>query len=78
MAKKKQSMGTTLGGMIVGLDYMIMKAGKPPAEQVESAKPVRPVAADDGGTLLIELPDDRPAEAPGNTPPGAAPTSKGG
>jgi hypothetical protein len=71
MAKKKQSMGVTLGGMIVGLDYMIMRTGKPPAEQVESAKPIRPVAADDGGTLLIELPDDRPAEATDDAPSGA-------
>jgi hypothetical protein len=71
MTRKKQSIGVTLGGVIVGLDYMIMRTGKPPAEQVESAKPAGPVAADDGGTLLIELPDDRPAEAPGDTAPGA-------
>jgi len=57
MARKKQSIGTSLGGMIVGLDYMIFKTGKPPGEQVESAKPVGPVAADDGGTLTIELPE---------------------
>jgi hypothetical protein len=58
MTKKRQSIGTTLGGVIVGLDYMIFKTGKPPAEQVESAKPSGPVAADDGGTLSIDLPDD--------------------
>jgi hypothetical protein len=58
MAKKKQSIGTTIGGALVGVDYMIFKTGKPPAEQVESAKPIRPVAADDGGTLSIGMPDD--------------------
>ena len=66
MTKKKQSIGTSLGGVIVGLDYMIFKTGKPPAEQVESAKPVKPVAADDGGTLSIDLPDLRP---PGSSDP---------
>jgi len=49
----------------VGLDYAIFKTGKPPAEQVESAKPQKPVAADDGGTLTIGLPeDDTPSEKP--------------
>lgn len=64
MVRKRQSIGTTLGGVLVGLDYMIMRAGKPPAEQVESAKPSGPVAADDGGTLSIDLPELRPPDAP--------------
>jgi hypothetical protein len=68
MARKKQSVGTSLGGVIVGLDYMILKTGKPPAEQVESAKPIKSVAADDGGTLSIDLPDLRPPGSPGDPP----------
>ncbi len=65
MKKKKGSVGIAIGGALVGLDYAILKAGKPPAEQVESAKPQKPVAADDGGTLSIELPADTPgAPAP--------------
>ena len=66
MAKRKKpqsSLTTTIGGALVGLDYAILKAGKPPAEQVESAKPQKPVAADDGGTLTIALPED---ESPGD------------
>jgi hypothetical protein len=59
MAKKKGSIGTAIGGVLVGLDYMIMRTGKPPAEQVESAKP-----ADDGGTLTIEMPELRPPGSP--------------
>jgi hypothetical protein len=63
--KKKGSVGVAIGGALVGLDYMIMKTGKPPAEQVESAKPQGPVAADDGGTLSIEMPEDvAPSEGP--------------
>jgi hypothetical protein len=59
MSKKKTgSLTTTIGGALVGLDYAILKTGKPPAEQVESAKPQKPVAADDGGTLTIGLPED--------------------
>jgi hypothetical protein len=61
MSKKKPgSLTTTIGGALVGLDYAILKTGKPPAEQVESAKPQKPVAADDGGTLTIALPEDAP------------------
>ena len=60
MSKKKGSVGAAIGGALVGLDYAILKAGKPPAEQVESAKPQKPVAADDGGILSIELPEDAP------------------
>lgn len=65
MSKKKRgSVGVAIGGALVGLDYAILKAGKPPAEQVESAKPQKPVAADDGGTLSIELPGDGPGASP--------------
>ena len=56
--KKKGSVGIAIGGALVGLDYAIFKTGKPPAEQVESAKPQGPIAADDGGTLSIEMPED--------------------
>jgi hypothetical protein len=69
MSKKKQgSLTTTIGGALVGLDYAILKTGKPPAEQVQSAKPQKPVAADDGGTLSIALPED---EKPGEPRDGA-------
>jgi hypothetical protein len=60
MAKKKGSIGTAIGGVLVGLDYMIMRTGKPPAEQVESAKPPKPVAADDGGILDLGMPELEP------------------
>jgi hypothetical protein len=58
--RKKGSIGVAIGGALVGVDYAIFKTGKPPAEQVESAKPQKPVAADDGGTLTIELPEEGP------------------
>ena len=41
-----------------------MRTIRPPAEAVEAAKPAKPVAADDGGTLSIDMPDlDRPRSA---------------
>jgi hypothetical protein len=70
MAKKKGSIGTAIGGVLVGLDYMIMRTGKPPAEQVESAKPDRPVAAGDGGTLSIDMPELQRPRTAGDPPDG--------
>ena len=69
MARKKGSIGTVIGSALVGLDYMIMRATKPPAEQVESRKPPRAIAADDGGTLDIGMPElEPPRSADGDGP----------
>ena len=72
MSKKKGSIGVAIGGALVGFDYAVFKTGKPPAEQVESARPQQPVAADDGGTLSIQLPDDR-ATGEADPPSGGRP-----
>lgn len=66
MAKRKRRpVGQTLGGIIVGVDYQIFRTGKPPAEMVESAKPIRPVAASGGGTIEVDLPPSgEPARPP--------------
>jgi hypothetical protein len=67
MAKKRGSIGTAIGGVLVGLDGMIMRTVRPPAEAVEAAKPAKPIAADDGGTLTIDMPEverPRPADDP--------------
>ena len=73
MTKKKQSIGTSIGSALVGFDYTIFRTGKPPAEQVESAKPASPVPADGGGTLTISLPEDGPLESAGDGPAATAP-----
>ena len=52
-----------MGGAIVGFDYQVFRATKPPTELVESAKPIAPVPASDGGNISIELPADRPRPA---------------
>ena len=56
--RRGRPLGETLGGIIVGFDYQVFRATKPPTELVELAKPVAPVAASDGGNLSIELPDE--------------------
>jgi hypothetical protein len=61
---KKRALGETLGGVIVGFDYQVFRATRPPTELVESAKPVAPVAASDGGNLSIELPDEPRGDPP--------------
>lgn len=65
MTKRKagSSLTTTIGGALVGLDYQIMRAGKPPAEQVESAKPDRPIPAAGGGSIEITIPPLEPRKA---------------
>jgi hypothetical protein len=61
MAKRKRrSLGDTMGGAIVGFDYQVFRATKPPSELVEAAKPIAPVPASDGGNISVELPTDPP------------------
>ena len=61
--RKRRSIGDTMGGAIVGFDYQVFRATKPPTELVESAKPIAPVPASDGGNISIELPADPPRPA---------------
>jgi hypothetical protein len=54
--RKRRPLGETIGGIVVGFDYQVFRATKPPAEMVEAAKPISPVAASGGGTIEIDLP----------------------
>lgn len=59
--RKRQSLGQAMGQAIVGFDYQVFRATKPPPELVEEAAPIAPVAAADGGLISIDLPpQDRP------------------
>ena len=51
---RRGSTGQAIGGAIVGFDYQVFRATKPPAELVEAAAPVRGVSGEDGS-----LPDRR-------------------
>ncbi len=62
--KAKGGLGDMIGNAIVGFDYQVFRATKPPAILVESAKPVRGLSGQDGSTLSIEYPADDVSEEP--------------
>ena len=53
--RKRKSLGQAMGSAIVGFDYQVFRATKPPPELVEQGKPLAPVAASDGGRLSIDI-----------------------
>lgn len=55
--------GQALGGALVGFDYQVFRATKPPTELVQTAKPVRGVAGEGGSLLSIDFPEDAADEA---------------
>jgi len=62
VAKKKgQSVGQTIGGILVGFDAQVFRTTPPVNELVAKGTPLRAVAADGGGTLSVGMPED---EAP--------------
>ena len=71
--RKRQSLGQAMGQAIVGFDYQVFRATKPPPDLVEQARPDAPVPAADGGRLTIDLPlDDAPAGRDLDREPGPA------
>ena len=64
MTKKKgQSVGQSIGGIIVGFDQQIFRTTPPVNELVAKGTPLAPVAASDGGTMTVGLPGDPGAQA---------------
>jgi hypothetical protein len=59
-SKRRRSTGRAIGGVLVGFDYQVFRASKPPAELVEQARPVRGVNGEDGSLLTLGFPDDDP------------------
>ena len=59
MAKKKeQSVGRSIGGILVGFDQQIFRTTPPTNELVAKGDPLAPVAAAGGGTMRVGLPGD--------------------
>ena len=56
--KAQGALGDTIGGALVGFDYQVFRATKPPAILVESAKPVRGLSGEGGTMLSIDFPED--------------------
>jgi aldose 1-epimerase len=55
--KKGQSVGQSIGGIIVGFDQQIFRTTPPVNELVAKGTPLRASAASGGGTLTIGVPD---------------------
>ena len=58
MAKKRPSVGQTIGGIIAGFDQQIFRTLPPADELVAKGAPLAPVAASGGGTLTVGLPEE--------------------
>ena len=56
--KKGQSVGQTIGGIIVGFDQQIFRTTPPVNELVAKGTPLAPVAASGGGTMKVGMPGD--------------------
>jgi aldose 1-epimerase len=69
--KKTESVGQTIGGMLVGLDQQIFRSTPPVNEMVAKGDRLAPVAASGGGTIHVGLPGDAvaPITAPGAIEP---------
>jgi len=66
-------LGQTMGGILVGFDYQVFRTGKPPAELVEAAKPVRGLSGE-GAVVDVDAPEIAPATGDGRSPvPGRRP-----
>jgi hypothetical protein len=59
--------GQTMGGILVGFDYQVFRAGKPPAELVQAAKPVRGLSGE-GAVVDVDSPELTPATGDGESP----------
>ena len=60
MAKrsKRQSGAQTIGGMLAGFDGQVFRTTPPPHELVRKGDRMPAIPAGDGGTLIVDLPDD--------------------
>ena len=67
--KAEAGLGGMIGNAIVGFDYQVFRATKPPAILVESAKPVRGLSGEGGARLTVGFPGDAPVPAPAPADP---------
>ena len=60
MAKrsKRPSGAQTIGGILAGFDGQVFRTTPPPHELVKKGDRLPSIPSGDGGTLIVELPDD--------------------
>jgi len=71
VAKRKKNsggVGQTIGGILAGFDGQVFRSTPPPHELVRKGDRLPAIPADDGGTLTIELPEDRALPPPDTEP----------
>jgi aldose 1-epimerase len=69
VAKKKgQSVGQTIGGILVGFDAQVFRTTPPVNELVAKGTPLRAVAAGGGGTISVGMPEDEAAATDPDAP----------
>lgn len=62
--RRRGGAAEVVGNALVGFDYAVFRATKPPAILVEAAKPVRGLSGEGGRLLSIDFPEDVPSDAP--------------
>lgn len=62
--KKGPGAGQTIGSVLAGFDQQVFRTTPPPHEQVKKGDRLPAVPAEDGGTLTIELPENRHTREP--------------
>jgi len=67
---KRPSGAQTIGGILAGFDGQVFRTTPPPHELVRKGDRLPSIPAGDGGTLIVELPDDH-AQPPATEPPSA-------
>jgi regulator of ribonuclease activity A len=62
--KAGRPVGETIGGILVGFDYQILRTTPPPHELVQKAAPVRGLSGEDGSELTVSFPEPPPTALP--------------
>ena len=70
--KKRHSVGTTIGGILVGFEQQVFRTLPPAQEVVHRARPDAPIPTKDGGLLVMLPPDGREVDG-GQANEGAIP-----
>jgi len=65
---RSPGLASTVGGILVGFDYQVFRATKPPAELVEAAKPVRGLSGEGGELVDIDAPPVEASSGDGDSP----------
>jgi hypothetical protein len=71
--RKGESVGQTIGGILVGFDQQIFRTTPPVNELVAKGTPLRSVAASGGGTVTVGMPGDQDPEPDPEIGPEPAP-----